>query len=82
MGNDSLWGATLPHNEFHPIIFDEQQVELVLVMGNPWVTQPLPTPIPALMGMGTAMCGWQVWQVFLSLFYMSPVLYLPVSALR
>ena len=28
MGNDSLQGATLLHNEFHPIIFDEQRGEL------------------------------------------------------
>ena len=28
VGNDSLRGTTLPHNEFHLIIFDEQQGEL------------------------------------------------------
>ena len=28
VGNDCLWSATLPHDKFHPAIFNEQQGEL------------------------------------------------------
>jgi hypothetical protein len=36
---------------------------LVHVMGNPWVTQPLPVPVPALTGMGTVQSGYGYWRV-------------------